>query len=445
MAPATRYTTPLTAIHKATDPARLSVTAALTYPGADRAGDIVNPTGGDYSLHESDPRVGYEHRCWNKSMSGWVYPEDRESSGRPVFIGTARDPGTGSYSVVLKSVSVNGKQTTLPFGTTYFSQHDELQSQMFRLIEDDTLPAVSLEMTLQKGRYRELGPSPIELRPAFQLDGWNCLRWVHCAEPVNPGALTLRKGLSPAWERALRIAETGRIGSELAHPLIHKAFRDRFTSVKPSTVAGGYSVRKAMDPKDQDQLDPAYTDTPTEPDGDEAPVTDSTAVAPSGNGITAVYDVAQQIEDLSNQLMQVTESTDSAELAKDVQKLSALITAAAEKVKAIGDRHQAKLDAVKGGSEPDEPSPDDAPDMTKDDDGVLKAMKAIHYKAIRAARWKRFNKAEVDAAPVVSAVQPAAASQSDELTAERVAAIRESNPKLYRQIARDLEKLSALV
>lgn len=410
------------ALHKAVDTRRLCVTAALTYPVHDRAGDYVQPDGGDWSVHKADPWVGLEHYRFSKSRNEMLLPGEPGATEEIVRVGTAADPDTGAHSVVLKAMP----EGRLPFGTTWFDPADRLSAQTFRLVEEGALEGVSLEFTLRKGMYRELGPSPLERRNAYHVDGWNGLGWVHCVTPVNPGAQIL-KAVGAAQDIVLRVVTSGRVGDEPAHPLILKSLA-RFAPGKSATVTGGFTPveMKAMDEQPAD-MTAAY-----EPDGDEAG-------GGGGNGITGVYDHAQQIEDLAASIAAIADTTDSGELAKDVAKLAAVITAAAEKVKAVADKHQAKLDAAKGGGEEAEPAEDAPADMDKDDDGVLKAMAPRHYKAVKAARVRRFSKAEVAAAPVV-----AAPADPEAETLAYLTDLEKTDPKAFRALAREAKQLQAL-
>lgn len=420
-----RLFTAAVALHKGTDTRRMTATAALTWPGRDRAGDVVNPAGGRYALHKADPWVGYEHLRWDASETGWVHADDRRAAF-PVVIGSARNPDTGDYTVVHKSIPVDGRQEVIPFGTTHFNPRDRLSSQTFALVDDDTLPAVSLELTLVKGQFRELDRSPLEPRPAYDLSQWNCTGWVHCAEPVNPGALTIRKGLTPAQEKALRLAESGKVGSEVAHPLLLKAFRDRYAPAlgKSNTVTGGFAptLEKAMPDAD---MTPAY-----DPDADAVPAeTDDTAPAPK-NGVEAFYDHAQRILDQIADLEADMESSDSPELIDAANKIGRMLEAVAEKIKAHADKHDAKLQAKRGGQEPpaDDAGDDESADMDVDEDGVLKAMRKPFYKAIKAARARRLTKAEFAAAAVV-APPPADSPEEIEKARRELAA---AERKLHR-------------
>lgn len=428
MGPTRHATAAALALHKSTDARRMSVTAALTYPGTDRAGDRVRPDGGNYAAHQLDPVVGYEHLSWNKAGTDWVYAGHRNASERPVVIGTARDPISGLYGVTHKAVQIDGKAVTLPFGTTYFDARDKLQSQMFGLIEDDTLPAVSVEIDLRTSVFKALGQSPLEPRPAYDLDRWGLIRWVHCAEPVNEGALTLRKSLTPAWERMLRVAESGKVRGEVAHPVLLKAVRFRFPAVKSNAVAGNYAptLEKAM----PDEMEAAYApeETPAEPTGGGSTPT-----------VQALYQLAQSLQDMKTQVEEMLEGSEHVKGKKFAAKLLADLDDTAADATDMAAKIEAELGA-KEDAEPDaEPEPDTEPDDNEpDDEGVLKCIRRrpAVLKAIR-----RFTVAEIKKAATVTP-EPAPAPAADPDVAF-FADLQRTNPKAYRRICRQAEELTA--
>lgn len=510
-------TTPAPVLHKSADTAALTVTAALSVEVLDRAGDIVVPRGVDLRVHKADPWAGIEH--YRHRGGEWVIPGAGEEHLPPVRVGVAKLPDN-TYGVELKSMPGHGD---VLFATTRFDPSDKLSLQTFRLVEDGTLDGTSVEIALLKGYHRPLERSPIENRYGQHIERCTLLGYAHCAVPVNQAALVC-KAFTPAIEQSIRVAQTGRVGSEPAHPLILKALGRFVPAGKTTTVTSGYdavpdAIRKAREPfhgaypqdlcpecgcepkgacrcRRNDRFcpnghtwerltdgSPALLDNPHgpvvkayggmttaeaerlrrsplpttpvemkamdttpaamepayEPEPDEAPE------AGGGDELSQVYDVAQQIEDLAGSLEGMAEDTASVHLIKDLPKLAAVIRAAAEKVKGAADKHQGMIDAARGGK--DEPAEsDEPPDMEKDDDGVLKAMAPRHYKAVKAARVKRFTKAEVAAAPAVTpdALTPPAPASPDDITPEYVAGLKKSNPKLYRTIVRELEKLSAL-
>jgi hypothetical protein len=389
-------------LHKSVDPSRMTVTAALTYPCTDRAGDYVRPDGIDWAVHKADPWVGLEHYRWTRDRTDWVLPGPRDVDLEPVRVGSAAG-ADGRYAVELKAM----REGPIPFGTTHFA-NSRLGTQTFRLVEDGTLDGVSIEFTLRKGCYSELGPSPLENRPAYRVESCTGLGWVHCVTPVNPGALVLKALHSAAAEKATRVVRDGRVGVEEAHPLILKAL-SRFAPGKPTTVTSGFArVEKAM--ADSPEMEPAY----------ETPENDAGGGGPA-NGVEAFYDHAQQLLALCESMEAAMDATDSPELIDAATKLLPKIEALAEQLKGHADKHDAKLQAKRSGKEEPAEEEDAEPDMEVDGDGVLKAMRPCFYKAIKARHARRISKAEADAAPVVATDTPEAiaAALAEDAAADR--------------------------
>lgn len=414
------------AVHKAVDSRRLSVTAALTYPVTDRAGDYVVPHGIDWTVHKADPWVGLEH--YRVRGNEWVIPSTQADNAlRPVRVGTARDPDTGGYGVQLKAMP----EGNIPFGTTVFDARDRLSNQTFGLVEDGTLEGVSIEFVLIKGFYRELGPSPLEARPAYHVDRCSGLGWVHCQTPVNPSALTLRKGLTPAQEKAIRVAESGRVGSEPAHPLILKAFRDRYGPAlgKSATVTGNYDPqRKAM--PDDAAMEAAY-----------APEEDA-AAEPTGGGSTptvqALYQLAQSLQDMKSQVEEMLAGSEHVKGKKFATKLLADLDETAADATDMAAKIEAELGAKEDAAEDAEPEPDvEDGDNDPDDEGVLKCIRRrpAVFKAIR-----RFTVAEVrKAQPAAVVPEPAPEPAADDLVAQ-LEALQRDDPDAYARLARRAER-----
>lgn len=425
----TRHRTAATpALHKAVDPRRLSVTAALTYPVHDRAGDYVEPAGIDWAIHKADPWVGYEH--YRVKGGEWVLPGPGDDHLPPVTVGTARHPDTGAYGVELKAMP----EGSIPFGTTWFDPSDRLSSQTFRLVEDGTLEGVSIEFTLRKGHYRELGPSPLEQRPAYHVSACSGLGWVHCMTPVNPGALLL-KALPPHVERAVRVAQTGKVGSEPAHPLILKSLSRLVPAGKSPTVTSGYAaapVRKAMD--DQ-AMEAAYA-----PEEEAAPAEDAPAAGGSTPTVQALYQLAQGLQDMKAQVEEMLAGSEHVKGKKFATKLLADLDSTVEDATEMAAKIEAELgqkEPEADDAEPEEPEPDIADDDTEpDEDGVLKAIRRrpAVFKAIR-----RFTLAEVRKA---QPVEPAAPAIDPDLAA--LVELQQTHPKKYARIVREAAAVAAL-
>lgn len=121
--------------------------------------------------------------------------------------------------------------------------------------------------------------------------------------------------------------------------------------------------------------------------------------------MAAIYGAAQAVIDACERLKSGLQQTDSPELYKDAIRHCDLLEAVAEKIKATGDKHDAKLRALRGGAGGDQTDADtdndgdtDTADVSTDDDGVLKAVRPVYRAALAAARTRRFSAAEVEAA-----------------------------------------------
>jgi hypothetical protein len=374
----------------------MTVTAALTYPVTDRAGDYVVPAGIDWAVHKADPWVGLEHYRWTRDRTDWVLPGPRDVDLEPVRVGTAARPD-GRYAVELKAM----REGPIPFGTTHFS-NSRLGTQTFRLVEDGTLDGVSIEFTLRKGCYSELGPSPLENRPAYRVESCTGLGWVHCVTPVNPGALVLKALHSAAAERATRVVRDGRVGVEEAHPLILKAL-SRFAPGKSTTVTSGFArVEKAM--ADSPEMEPAYEPEDAAPEAAEGTPT-----------AQAAYTLSQGLEDLCGQVKELLGKGEhvkgKAKLNRVLEDLEDAKAAALEAAKLVEADTGDKADDE---SEPEpEPLADDATDA--DDDGYLKAIPVAIRKSIRRFSLAEVRKAAPVAPPAAPEPEPAQKSTYEQL------------------------------
>lgn len=361
------------------DPSAMTVTAILTWPTRDVAGDFVRPSGLDFAPHAADPWVDLEHGFdpdVGRRPVGWA----RESLARP----------GGDYAVSWGTFDVDGTPHRLPVGTTHFDPSDRVSSQVFALVERDALPGVSLEFEPVAGCMKSLGPSPMGYRPelgsadAYRFDRASVVRWTHCARPVNEGALTaVRKSLGGHVPDPLAtILSSGRVGGEALDPFIRKALAAYAPKLNRSVVR----VEKAVNDDDNetiyDEAAPEAETPETEPDGDEAPATPT---------VQAHYDVAQGIIDLCEQARQQLESSEHVKGKQYLLKALDKLESVAEDVKANGD----KIDGeVSGGKEPEEGDEEPVGDeIETDDEGVMKAIRPV-YKA----NIKRFTLAQVQKA-----------------------------------------------
>ena len=371
-----------TVVFKASvDTRELTSTAVLSYPTPDLAGDVVVPEGLDFGRHMADPRVDLEHRRdpdFGDATVGWAR--------------TTLDKPGGLYTV--RSVPLechDGRVRNLPVGTTHFDPSDRLQSQAFALVERDVLPAVSLEFVPDMRFAKSLGPSPLEPRDAFEFRRARVEVYTLCAAGVCREALVAKSVYDPLRS----VLSANRVGGEELHPTIKKAL-SHYLPGKPRVVRSGFVAEKAMDEE--------LTPVPDMPD--EVPEDVPEDSAPAVNGITAIYAHVEALQAACEQLERDAETSDSAEIVKEIHKLCEAGRALAEKAKAVGDKHDAKLQAAKGGKgggeEEDEPLPEESedyePDMETDEEGALKSVRAAYKPVLKACRVKRYSLAEIQKA-----------------------------------------------
>jgi len=352
------------------DGRELSVTAALTYPVRDAAGDFVHPGGLEFATHARDPWVDLEHGC---------HPDCGA-----VPVGRCEHPVTKAYGVSFESVELDGKVWALPFATTYFDPADKLQSQVFALCERGALPGVSLEFRPIPGLFKSYGHRALVPRPypadACEFFRADVVRYTHCAIPVCEGAQVLDGGVvRKAAPALLSMLSARRVGGEAMHPAILKAL-GHYLPGKSNTVR----VEKAMDDYDAAPVAAPVADAP-EPEPE----------APAMGGIAALYAKAQALLDACSQNESDMETSDSPELRAKAAKWRDKIGAIAEEIKGVADAHDAKLN----GGKQDDGDPDDDGDadvdMGTDEDGMLKAIRAPYKPILKAVRVRRIALSEI--------------------------------------------------
>jgi hypothetical protein len=224
------------------DGRRLTVTACLTYPVIDAAGDLVHPDGLEFGEHAANPWVDLEH------------------NGEKV--GSCWDPVKKAYGVSLHEVKLdNGNREKLPFSTTWFDPSDRLEAQTFAIAERGGLPGVSLEFRPIPGLFKSLGHKAHVPRSypqdAAEFYRVQVVRYTHCAVPVCDGAQVVDGGvIRKAMPALLSILSRGKIGNEPLHPSIQKALGVYLT--RPTM----YRVGKAMDDLPMDAPPPEPTPEP---------------------------------------------------------------------------------------------------------------------------------------------------------------------------------------
>ena len=297
---------------KSIDARRMSVQSVLSFPTVDYAGDIVIPAGGKW---DDRPYVNREH---NETI--------------------------GFGDVEMKSLTGEG---VVPVGTSYFNQADPLANQVFRLIQDGVMTGVSIEF--KPIVYKSLGhKSAIENRDAMRFEKWRGLGWAHCFQPVHPDARVLLPEIEDAVGKAIRIEQSGKLGSENLLPIVKKSLSAFAQRLRPKTKT--FRVEKAvMDDQSQmfDQTegnDMAGQQTAAEPEQEQGQPTYPTAAAG--------YDFAQALLDACSALESAIESAEHVDGREKLLKLCDTIKTVAEDANQIASDVETELG---GGGDTEEP------------------------------------------------------------------------------------------
>lgn len=398
-----RYTQPGRTWYKA-DTRALCVRSVLSWPYPDLAGDIVDLDGIDFTPHKSHCEIDLEHA--RTHLKAYPVAWARESLSKP----------GAPYAVERVHMNLAGpgepdEWHTVPIGTSYFDPSDRISSQTFALVEQGLLPAVSGEFRMVPGFYKSLGPSPLEPRSAYRFTKSLWDKWTLCARPVNGGAVhleddTIHKA-HPVPVGLATILRDRRVSVgglwEPLHGRLLKALADVVTP--GSTTTAHIRWGKAMEPDDDDDFgalagdgfpDESGTDADLTPDMEEG------MDAPPANGVSAIYAHVQALEDAADALESDLNNSDNPKLITEVRATLADLRKHSAKLKKLGDKHDAKLQAVKGGeAEPDDADdaePDAAPDMERDEEGILKAVRPVYRAAllsIKKAQPRRLKASEV--------------------------------------------------
>lgn len=193
------------------DRSKMAVTAILTTRRPDRQGDVIDPSGGDFSEHTTNPIVLFHHG----------------KAGHKLPIGKAED-SDGNYTVrVVKSK--DGENVLV--GTTHFSQSNRFANDVFGLVAEDILRGVSIgfDPADLDESVEELGPSPTLERSALHFHNWKLLEYSHTPIGVNRDALTV--AVAKAHENP-----------RLMHPVLLKHLAPLATP-RRTTVSGAASER----------------------------------------------------------------------------------------------------------------------------------------------------------------------------------------------------------
>lgn len=409
------FTTTYDRVHvRKADTRRLCVESVLTFPTHDLAGDWVVPEGLDFSLHEQDPSIDLEHA--RTHIKGYPVAWARESLGKP----------GAPYAVEMVPLNCAGEGEpeewhTLPVGTSYFDPSDRIGSQTFALVEQGALPAVSLEFQTVPGAYKPLGRSPLENRPAYHFEKASVLKWTLCAVPVNPGALHVAKSVSLVPLSLAQVLQDGRVNVggrwEPLHPVIRKALSGTAAAPSRTTVRVEKAAMEPDDEFDGNMGDMGDADLATQ---DDAMFADAVDDEPAHAGVQTLYDLADQLTETCERAKQGAKATENPEIYRALMKLCDKVEALASEAGSHGDKHDAKLMALKnggsdaGGDDEEHAEPDgdegDDPEMPSDNDGDAESdtgdddgkKKKPFGKAMRRAVYLKavprpFKKSEVEA------------------------------------------------
>lgn len=349
------------------------VPAILTYPLTDYAGDYVRPGGGDWSGVQFRPVTNWTHEipvgvgsvCLKSlTLGGETSPVDY---GETTFFQSAGD---------LHGVDLTQRQTGTykPIGT--YSQKAVLTAaeQVERLVRDDVATGVSVEFKAAgpKGSaWWELDEfSELEGRRCRHYEDWTGLKYAHALQPVNPGARTLLTTDVEHMEKAIRIAESGRLGSAPLCDVVMKSFRPLANLSRPNNRISVRVENKAME-----------EDFDTPPGGTVA-MDEETPVATDGPtpAVKTCIEGAQMLLDLCDQLDASIGQSEHKKARKYVAKIIAELQATADEMNAMGDKVRAELEddgeaEVAEESDTDEPPVEDDADL--DDDIEEKAITPI--------------------------------------------------------------------
>lgn len=204
---------PVSAFKPHVDQSACTVTAILTTRTPDRQGDIVDPAGGDFSEHQTNPVVMFHHGKTHKLPIGKA--EDRD----------------GNYTVRL----VKAQDGDVLLGTTHFAQSNRFAQDVFGLVAEDVLRGVSIgfDPAEDDDAAEQLGPvCPILNRPPLHFKSWKLLEYSHTPLGVNRDALTV------AVHKSLD-------GSRPLDPRLLKML-EPFAAPRRTTAAGGAAAEKGV-------------------------------------------------------------------------------------------------------------------------------------------------------------------------------------------------------
>jgi hypothetical protein len=452
------------------DTRKLLTKSILSRFEPDLAGDIVNPAGIDWSLHQTDPWIDLEHG------------RDADVGDKPVAWAFER-PGA-PYAVEYKSLNFAGpgesdRWEKVPIGTEYFDPKSKLSMQIFAMRDQDALPCSSLEFLPIRGHFKAIGRTTMEPRPcmpdpyaAYQFDRCRVVRWTICAKGVCPHAMTLTKSTGgnsqvPSTLEKILTDKCVNINGirEPLHEYILKALAPGHTKRTTVTVE-----RKAMSPDYAATAAPT-TDAPLETESAQA--VDQMAPAEPGPTPTAqdAYDAAQALSDLCEQIKAGASRREHKPGRKKLAAICDKLQTISEMAMAVGRQVDADLsddgeldgsgseeedaEVEEGGEEKDTEDDDTEDekqekafrkalaqltpeDLTRGEDGVLNGIPTTIKKSV-----KRFTFRDLSTAPQPTAeVQKATEVEVEETPEEALARIKTEEPEQYAAFQRELNLIN---
>lgn len=386
------------------------VPSILTYPVRDYAGDEVKPGGGKWPA-EVFPNWTHDIPVGRGSVSlkaltlnGETHPVDY---GETRFFQSASD--IKGLQFIKREVG-----TYKPIGTYTHKAILQAASQVERLVRDDVATGVSVEFKAAgpKGQaFWDLDEwSELEGRSCRHYENWIGLTYAHALQPVNPGARTVLTADDAHIEKAVRIAQTKRIGSEQLCDIVYKAFLP-FKAI-PSNRVTVRVESKAMD----DEL----SDIP--PVGGTVAMDEEQTSDMSEGPTPAVrtcIEGAQMLLDLCDQLEASIGQSEHKKARKYVTKIIAELQATADEMNAMGEKVRADLEDLDEGPKdeaaetsgdteedagedieekalPDLDVPEEIAPIERDDDGYIVCKSFPNWKP------RRFHISELKPAAVLS-------------------------------------------
>lgn len=219
------------------DSASMSARFRICTARKDRQGDIIEPSGVRWDDWANAPVVMFDHGL----------------SGIPLPVARAVDSNQMLHMHYMFDEDAI-------YSRAFFSERDELSSQMFGLVEEGFIRAASIHTLPDEGRFTKLGEN------SHHVFDSSVLEWSICPVGINPDAFCksyrterAEEALALNLECATRILSRNSLGGRPLLPSIAKCL----AAVKPltkTTVIRGVSleenVTKAMNKAEVDNLQP---------------------------------------------------------------------------------------------------------------------------------------------------------------------------------------------